>query len=181
MTRSRSRDETPASAPAGDTRFRAVVESIQPCVDGGRYPVKRVVGDEVVVEADCFCDGHDRLQALLLHRKAGDSSWSETPMLALDNDRWRGAFRVDALGRYEYTVLAWVDPFLSWRREFEHREDSADILQALATGGVLLREAAGRARGAGRRQLADLGERLAAPQDTAAGREIAHDPARAAH
>jgi starch synthase (maltosyl-transferring) len=180
MTRSRSRDETPASAPAGDTRFRAVVESIQPCVDGGRYPVKRVVGDEVVVEADCFCDGHDRLQALLLHRKAGESSWSETPMLALDNDRWRGAFRVDALGRYEYTVLAWVDPFLSWRREFEHREDSADILQALATGGVLLREAAGRARGAERRKLADVAERIAATQDPAAGREIALDPALAA-
>ena len=33
--------------------------SISPSVDGGRFAVKRVVGDEVVVEADCFADGHD--------------------------------------------------------------------------------------------------------------------------
>jgi starch synthase (maltosyl-transferring) len=180
VTRRRSGGETPAPPPAGDTRFRAVIESIEPCVDGGRYPAKRVVGDEVVVEADCFCDGHDCLQALLLHRKAGDASWTETPMQALVNDRWRGSFRVDALGRYEYTVIAWVDPFLSWRRDFERREDAADILQALATGADLLHTAAGRARGADGRRLAKAAEQLAATREAAAGRAIALDPELAA-
>jgi starch synthase (maltosyl-transferring) len=177
VTRRRSGGKNIAPPPAGDTRFRAVVESIEPSVDGGDYAVKRVVGDEVVVEADCFCDGHDRLQALLLYRRVGDIPWIEAPMQPLFNDRWRGAFRVDALGRYEYTVTAWVDPFLSWLHDFERREDPADILQALAAGAVLLREAAGRARGADRRRLGDAAERLASTQDPAAGRELALDPA----
>jgi starch synthase (maltosyl-transferring) len=177
VTRRRSGGKQKAQPAAGDTRLRAVVESIEPSVDGGRFPAKRVAGDEVVVEADCFGDGHDHLQALLLHRKAGDAAWIESPMQALVNDRWRGAFRVEALGRYEYTVVAWVDPYLSWRHEFERREEPADILQALATGAALLRDAASRARGAERRRLADAAERIAAAQDPAAGRELALEPA----
>ena len=40
-------------------RRRVVIEGIRPQVDGGRFPIKRVVGDEVLVEADVFADGHD--------------------------------------------------------------------------------------------------------------------------
>ncbi len=177
MTVRKPRTAGPSPPLAGDTRYRAVIESVEPSVDGGRYPVKRVVGDDVVVEADCFCDGHDVLQVLLLHRVAGDSAWTESPMQPLVNDRWRGAFRVDALGRYEFTLLAWVDPFLSWRREFERRVDSADILQALAVGAGLLREAGARAQGADRRQLLALAGQAVAAQDPQAGRELALDPA----
>ena len=35
------------------------IENIAPAVDGGRFAIKRVVGERVVVEADCFADGHD--------------------------------------------------------------------------------------------------------------------------
>ena len=45
---------------------RAVVESVRPQVDGGRYPAKRAIGDEVLVEADVFTDGHDAVVAELL-------------------------------------------------------------------------------------------------------------------
>ncbi|HMP01401.1 MAG TPA: DUF3416 domain-containing protein, partial [Gemmatales bacterium] len=37
-----------------------------------------------------------------------------TPLV---NDRWRGEFQVTSLGYYEYTVIAWVDHFLSWRHD----------------------------------------------------------------
>jgi hypothetical protein len=30
----------------------AVIEKIDPLIDGGRYPVKRVVGEDLVVTAD---------------------------------------------------------------------------------------------------------------------------------
>jgi len=33
-----------------------VVEGVRPQVDGGRYPVKRALGDEVLVEADVFTE-----------------------------------------------------------------------------------------------------------------------------
>ncbi len=43
-----------------------VIEAVTPEVDGGRFPVKRVIGEQVVVEADIFADGHDQLACLLL-------------------------------------------------------------------------------------------------------------------
>ena len=46
----------------------AVIENLQPLVDGGRYPIKRVVGEDVVVEADIFKDGHDIVAAALKWR-----------------------------------------------------------------------------------------------------------------
>jgi starch synthase (maltosyl-transferring) len=57
-----------------DGRVRVVIENIQPAVDGGRFPVKRTTGDEVVVEADCFADGHDVVACMLRWRSAG-SAW----------------------------------------------------------------------------------------------------------
>ena len=38
---------------------RVAVENITPRVDAGRFPIKRVQGETVTVEADCFADGHD--------------------------------------------------------------------------------------------------------------------------
>ena len=86
-------------------RRRAVVEGIAPEVDGGRFPVKRVLGDEVDVEADAFADGHDAVVAVLRHRPAG-GEWQERPLEPLGNDRWRASFAVDRLGRYEFAVVA---------------------------------------------------------------------------
>ena len=48
-----------------------VIENLQPLVNGGRYPIKRVVGEDVVVEADVFKDGHDAVAALLKWRLVG--------------------------------------------------------------------------------------------------------------
>ena len=101
---------------ANDGRMRAVIECVTPSVDGGRFAAKRIVGDDVVVEADCYTDGHDTLACLLLWRREGEAAWRETPMAPLGNDRWRGSFVAESVGRYEYTVSAWVDHFLSCRR-----------------------------------------------------------------
>ena len=58
------KNREPRSAPTSLARSstaapRAVIEGVAARVDGGRFAVKRIVGDEVVVEADCFADGHD--------------------------------------------------------------------------------------------------------------------------
>lgn len=71
--------------PAG--RNRVVIEGVTPEVDGGRFPVKRVVGEKVVVEADVFADGHDRVACALLYLAADEAQWSEAPMTSLGNDR----------------------------------------------------------------------------------------------
>ncbi|MGH2706896.1 MAG: maltotransferase domain-containing protein, partial [Actinomycetota bacterium] len=91
-------------------RRRVVIEGVSPEIDAGRFPIKRTVGERVIVEADIFADGHDALTAVLRYRRAGDR-WQELPMAPLDNDRWRGTFAVSRLGRYHYTVKAWIDRF----------------------------------------------------------------------
>ena len=42
-----------------------VIEGVTPKVDGGRFPIKRIVGDSVTVEADLFADGHEPLAGVL--------------------------------------------------------------------------------------------------------------------
>ena len=128
-----------------DGRTRVVIESLMPSVDGGRFPVKRVIGDVLTVEADCFGDGHDVVACALLWRRTGATKWNNALMTALGNDRWRAFFTVDQLGEWEYTVCAWVDPFLSWQHDFERRIDPADMKIAAQTGAQLIEQAARRA------------------------------------
>jgi starch synthase (maltosyl-transferring) len=99
----------------------AVIENLSPLVDGGRYPIKRIVNDELTVEADVFKDGHDVIAAALKWRLAGTSHWRETAMTFVDNDRWRGVCTFIDIGLYEYTVEAWTDTFRSWRDEFRKK------------------------------------------------------------
>src|SRR5438552_18908057 len=106
----------PGSASSSDDgRHRVVIETVAPEVDGGRFPAKRVVGEDVVVEADVLCDGHDALSAVVRYRHAGERTWHEAPMRPLEDDRWRGRFTVTELGRYRFTVRAGVDRSGPWR------------------------------------------------------------------
>ena len=45
-----------------------VIENLQPLIEGGRYPIKRIVGEDLAVEADIFKDGHDVVAAVLRWR-----------------------------------------------------------------------------------------------------------------
>jgi len=129
-----------------DGRIRAVVESITPSLDGGRFPVKRIVGDKVTVEADGFADGHDVVACDLKWRPAGTADWFSTPMKPLGNDRWRAEFPVDAIGLWQYTVHGRVDPFLSWRHDFARRVELDDVRVAARSGATLIAETAARAQ-----------------------------------
>ncbi len=108
--------------------------------------MKRIIGDRMVVEADLFVDTHDRVTAVLRHRNASTEKWEETPMEALPNDRWRASFPLESLGRYRYTVAGWVDPFLTWCREFEKWVTAREeVLLELQVGLGLVEAAARRA------------------------------------
>ena len=127
-------------------RARVIIEGVAPEIDAGRYPIKRVVGEKVVVEADIFADGHDVLSARLLYRQAGETEWHETPMIPLVNDRWRAEFEVTQIGRAWYCLEAWVDHFKTWRRDTEKKKNAGqDISVELLIGARLLEEAAERA------------------------------------
>jgi starch synthase (maltosyl-transferring) len=131
---------------------RVVIQYPMPSVDGGRYPVKRCVGDTVVVEADAFRDGHEILRAVVRHRGPGQSGWQESEMQRIDAHlggvRWGGAFDVERSGRWEYTIEAWTDVFGTWRDELERKLAAGqhDLAGEISEGTVLLREAAENAR-----------------------------------
>ncbi|AEU35514.1 alpha-1,4-glucan--maltose-1-phosphate maltosyltransferase [Granulicella mallensis] len=147
-------------------RRRIVIEEIQPQVDAGRYPAKRVVGDLVEVTAAIFGDGHDHVAARLLYRHSSQRKWSSVPFSELSNDLWTATFSVDKLGPWNFTVEAWVDHFDTWVHDLGKRlaaqpdpkeptQQTApqDIPLALRIGANHLDAASSRAKGADAKAL----------------------------
>jgi starch synthase (maltosyl-transferring) len=154
---------------------RVVIEDIQPEVDGGRFPIKRTIGEVVDVTATIFADGHDVLVAMLRdrhepgigNREPGIETerseripnpesripsrsipWRETPMtmVAPGIDRWTARFDVMSMGWHEYQIVAWVDRFLTWRRDIRLKAGAGqDVSLDLLEGSLLVRDAANRA------------------------------------
>lgn len=120
-------------------RTRVIIENITPRVDGGEFPIKRIAGDTLIVEADIFTDGHDAISCVLLHKKLGDPGWTEAPMEALGNDRWRGSFQVPEVGNYLYTVSGWVDRYKTWSHALAKRvEAGQDVTVDLMIGAEMI-------------------------------------------
>jgi starch synthase (maltosyl-transferring) len=155
-------------------RGRVVIEGLNPEIDGGVYPIKRVVGEKVVVEADVFVDGHDAIGCVLLYRKGDDRKWTEVPMAALDNDRWQAVFTVAEQGRYLFTASAWVDHFLTWRQDLVKRiEAEQDDTIAYLIGAELMLATAERAKGKDAKRLRHLAGLLEKELDSATRRTLA--------
>ena len=139
-------------------RKRVVIEEVQPQVDCGRYPAKRILDDAVRVTAAIFGDGHDHVAARLLYRHSSEPNWRTIPLIPLTNDLWTAAFTVDKLGDWLYTIEAWVDHFATWCADLQKRiaaqnasnasgsvSQSQDISLALLSGAIMLGQIAQRA------------------------------------
>jgi starch synthase (maltosyl-transferring) len=157
-------------------RKRVVIEGVAPEIDCGRFPIKRVVGEKVVVQADIFTDGHDALRCVLLRRKDEEKEWSESPMLFLVNDRWRGEFTVTDLKPYSYTIQAWIDPFETWLElTLKKLEAGQDVAVDLLAGAELIEGAAERASGEDARHLKEWAAMLRSPRKTSLNVEVLQD------
>ena len=121
---------------------RIQIQNVEPQVDCGKYAVKRTVGDRVELMADIFKDGHDQLRAVVRYRREGTRKWLEEPLEFLGNDHWRGAFEVTGLGRWQYTVEAWVDPYATFVDELDRKiaAEQEDLSGELAEGAALFGE-----------------------------------------
>ncbi len=121
------------------------IEDVYPLIDGGRYPVKRIVGEAVEVWADVYRDGHDIVVAELVWRGELDHEWRREPMTLQANDRWSGSFIPEAPGRYFYAIEAWTDEFATWRHHFELKQKAGDdlTLDALEGAAMLTKAQAG--------------------------------------
>ncbi len=138
-------------SPADPTGPRFRIEDIFPCVDGGRYPVKRIAGETVDVWADIFREGHDVMAAALLWRPESSADWHREPMQFHSNDRWRGQFVPPQPGWYLFAVEAWTDQFATWRKEFRLKQEAGqDVTVEAQEGHQMLSELMPRDRAAQR-------------------------------
>jgi starch synthase (maltosyl-transferring) len=149
----------------------AVIENVMPRVDGGRFAAKRVAGEEVVVTADGFAHGHEKVACALRWRGPGQDEWNQAEMESLGNDRWRGTFAVDRIGPWQYAVSCWVDHLASWREGFLRRIEPADVRLAARMGAELI------AQSAARDQLARLASLLSEEQEPGKLRRLVNDEA----
>jgi len=153
---------------------RVMIEAVTPEIDSGRCPIKRVVGEKVVVEADIFADGHDVLSAILLVRQAGKTEWSERPLKPQINDRWRGEFELTCIGSAFYCLEGWVDVFESWRKATRKKiQAGQEVSVEMLMGAQLLQDAAGRANGSDAARLESWAQQAETNASLALGEEVA--------
>jgi starch synthase (maltosyl-transferring) len=149
---------------------RIVIQYPQPAVDGGRYPVKRCVGDTVAFSVDVFRDGHELLRAVVRYKQPGARRWRERELrrvdASLEGVRWAAEFEVTQTGLWLYDVEAWTDRFGTWRDELQRKVAAGqDELSGELSEGILLLR--GVAESAGRAAKTLIGHALVALEDGA--------------
>ncbi|MEW6681450.1 MAG: alpha-1,4-glucan--maltose-1-phosphate maltosyltransferase [Nitrospirota bacterium] len=167
----------PAPRFAPHATQRVVIEDVTPEINGGRYPIKRTVGESVAVSARIFADGHDVLAARLRYRKKGARQWTDVPMSPQGNDWWQASFVVTANARFEYTVEGWIDRFASWQADLAKRVQVGQEVSSELLEGAALVTAASRTAGPDRRWLSERASLLASNRPVSQRTEAALDPA----
>ena len=146
-----------------------VILSVYPEIDGGRYAIKREVGDTLIVSADVFKEGHDKLSVMLMVRRRDEQAWHEVPMTCINHglDRWQGEVVLTENTGYVYTVEAWSDVFESWLDEVRKKLGAdVDVTLELIEGRDLVEDAAGRASAPDKGYLDGILKRFAAADYT---------------
>ncbi|MGN6731416.1 MAG: alpha-1,4-glucan--maltose-1-phosphate maltosyltransferase [Candidatus Binatia bacterium] len=144
-----------------DGSSRVIIENVTPEVDGGTFAAKRVRGERVIVEADIFADGHEVISGMLLFRREAQQKWDETPLKFVVNDRWSAIFSVDEIGRYRYTLAAWIDRFQSWRRDLQKKAEVNEHSELdMLSGALIIESAAARAAASDKKKFAEAIELL---------------------
>ncbi|HEY4319508.1 MAG TPA: alpha-1,4-glucan--maltose-1-phosphate maltosyltransferase [Herbaspirillum sp.] len=136
-----NRSKRPAQLAARAPRI--AIEAVTPVADNGRFPIKRVVGDNLTVEADILIDGHDHLAAQVVWRTADSREWQAVPMRHAGNDRWQARVPLQRVGRHFFAIEAWRDAFESYRDELEKKSRAGlDLTLELEEGRLLVVQAA---------------------------------------
>ena len=115
-----------------------VIRSISPEIDGGRYPIKRFVDEEVDLKAEIFSHYPYPIFACIRYRHEAAITWTEVPLREFEKDHWTGSFQVTKLGRYRYTVDAWSNPLLAWWLGIERIANAKQSLIDEAAEGLAL-------------------------------------------
>jgi starch synthase (maltosyl-transferring) len=144
-----------------DTQHRVVIERVRPEINCGKFAIKRVAGDRVVVEADIFADSHDQIACRLLYWSVAQPEPRSSSMKRTGGDSWRGEFSLFDIGCYRYTIEAWIDRLKTWRGDLLQRIKAGQDLEVeLLIGADLIDDAARQANGPEAETLAGWARRL---------------------
>ncbi|MDH4185897.1 MAG: alpha-1,4-glucan--maltose-1-phosphate maltosyltransferase, partial [Nitrospira sp.] len=156
------------------TASSIVIEQVQPEIDGGRWPIKREVGDRLEVSADIFKEGHEILSCVLRYRLLTDESWQEVTMAPEVNDRWVGCFDLTRNARYRYSIGAFVNLFESWLLEVTKKHEAGERIESeLLEGRTLVEATALRTTGGDKARLKEWLDRWRTGDPAAVQLEVA--------
>ena len=135
---------------------RYPIIDIDPVVEGGRYPVKAVVGETFAVSVTAFREGHDALSVEVQFVAPGAETDAEFrpgepdgPLVRMSEvgpfepDRWRAEVQLDREGDWRYYVISWGDPYETWKHKAEIKLPAGiDVELELEEGARVLDRAA---------------------------------------
>lgn len=117
---------------------RIIVTKVSPSVDGGRYPAKAVVNQSISINATVFADGHNRLAARVIWKKADANAWLSEPMLLLGNDLWEAQIVPHEVGKFYFKIEAWLDRWQNYHHELYEKHHAGIAVELEVHEGQLL-------------------------------------------
>lgn len=171
-----------------------MILDVEPKVDCGHFPVKRVTGELVDVRCIIVADGHELLAAEVYYGPLDAKGKIQDPqhlhLKAIGNDRYSASFVVGEMGTWGFIVRSWLDHFGSWQQVFRRRVDTgsedAELRSELLEGAGYLGACQRRAKGEDKKlikryiQRFESGDVEAALEDTIVDLARTYDPQEAA-
>lgn len=117
---------------------RVVISNVSPAVDCGQFPVKAIIEEPLTIAADIFADGHDTLAAAILIKHSTEKQWTEQALTAHHNDHWFTSFTPSKTGVYQFRVIAWINKFGSWQKDFAKKTKGNYDLETELNGGIAI-------------------------------------------
>jgi starch synthase (maltosyl-transferring) len=147
---SRSKTKPKAEITDGLRFGRFPITAVQPVVDGGKFPAKALPGEDIVIGATVFREGHDQLgvSAVLLDPRGRERQRVRLAPAPGERgkgtDRWEGILTPPATGSWSFVIEAWHDRYGTWHHNAEVKVAAGiDVELMLAEGAYVLNSAAG--------------------------------------
>ncbi len=102
---------------------RIPVTGVTPVLEGGAYPVKAVVHERLLIQANVFREGHDAVNASVILTSPGGTQ-RRVDMKQVEPkglDIWQAHVRMAAEGDWTYRIEGWSDPWGTWRHAAEKK------------------------------------------------------------
>jgi starch synthase (maltosyl-transferring) len=122
---------------------RVIITQVSPAVEGGKYPAKAVINEDISITADIFGDGHDEVAASVSVQHLETGNKVELPMILSMNDHWEAVYTPETTGVYEFWINGWEDHYTTWKKGLNKKHEAGqDIGLELQIGAGLLLSAA---------------------------------------